>query len=412
MSAIGSDSIIQAKVAPESSVTAMSGVAAASGAPRFEYIDGLRGLASIMVAIGHLADAAEDKHPGILGPGVIDLADYGRFGVQIFFVLSGFVIAHSVAAGAYSFAYLGRFVARRFVRLDLPYWTVIALEITLLWVTGLIMVEYLRELPSIPQILANGFYLQQYLGYEHILPVFWTLCYEVQFYLVFVLSLVLLTKLRDVGVTERMTRIIAAVALAASFCWSLSIYLGLAPLPHRALFIDRWFQFALGVVTYLYYRNYCGWLPVAAVTGLCVAGGLVFGIDEYRVTSTLLTAATGIAILASLRVSWWNALLIGPTMQFLGRISYSLYLLHTAIGWRATALTRELLGSHYSTVGAYFAFFVGLTASIIGAWLLYVLIERPAINIARKVRLPQRRDAAAPTAVVAAGTATSVTARR
>ncbi len=411
MSMTGNESTIQAQPAAEPARTALSGVASAGAAPRFEYIDGLRGLASILVAIGHLADAAEDKHPGILGPGVMELADYGRFGVQIFFVLSGFVIAHSVAAGAYSFAYLGRFVARRFVRLDLPYWSVIALEITLLWVTGLIMVEYLRELPSIPQILANGFYLQQYLGYEHILPVFWTLCYEVQFYLVFVLSLVLLAKLRNAGVTERTTRILAAVALAASFCWSLSIYLGLAPMPHRALFIDRWFQFALGVVTYLFYRNYCGWLPFAAFTALCVAGGLVFGADDYRVTSTLLTAATGVAILASLRLSWWNSLLIAPTMQFLGRISYSLYLLHTAIGWRATALTRELLGSHYSTAAAYFAFFVGLAASIIGAWIMYVLIERPAINIARKVRLPQRRDASAPAAVAAAGAAEAIARR-
>lgn len=397
MSATNPEGVIPAGAEPAR--VALSGIASSSSAPRFEYIDGLRGLASIMVAIGHLADAAQDKHPGILGPGVMELADFGRYGVQIFFVLSGFVIAHSVAGGAFSFSYLGRFAARRFVRLDLPYWSVIAFEILLLWLTGLVMVQYLRDLPGIPQILANAFYLQQFLGYKHILPVFWTLCYEVQFYLVLVLSLVLLTKLRNAGTGDRMVRTIATVALALSFCWSLSIYLGLAPNPSRALFIDRWFQFALGVVTYLFYRNYCGWLPIAAVMTLSIAGGLMFGADNYRVTSTILTAATGLAILGSLWLPWWNALLIGPTMQFLGRISYSLYLLHTVIGWRATALTRELIGSQYSTVAAYFAFFVGLGASIFGAWVMYVLIERPAVNIARKIRLPRRGERSAPVGI-------------
>lgn len=393
MSGTSSDSVPRAKLASEPAPTATSGVAAAAGTPRFEYIDGLRGVASIMVAIGHLAGAAEDKHPGILGPGVMELAEYGRYGVQIFFVLSGFVIAHSVATGSYSFGYLARFVGRRFVRLDLPYWSVIALEILLLWLSGMVMVQYTRDLPSAPQILSNAFYLQQYLGYDHILPVFWTLCYEVQFYLVFVLSLVLLTKLRNAGATARTTRIIASAALAISFCWSLSIYLGLSTMPHRGLFVDRWFQFALGVVTYLYYRNYCNWVPVAAGAALCVVGGLIFGADDYRVTSTLLTAATSVAILASLRFSWWNSLLIGPTMQFLGWISYSLYLLHTCVGWRATVLTRELLGDSYSTATAYFAFAVGLTVSIVAAWIMYLLIERPAIHLARKIRLPQRPSA-------------------
>lgn len=408
MSATDHDRAIPTSPAPAPARTALSGIASSGAAPRFEYIDGLRGLASVMVAIGHLADAAQDKHPGILGPGIAEIADFGRYGVQIFFVLSGFVIAHSVSGGAFSFNYLGRFAARRFVRLDLPYWSVIALEILLLWLTGQIMAQYLRELPSIPQILANAFYLQVWLDYDHILPPFWTLCYEVQFYLVLVTSLVLLTKLREAGATERTTRVIAMVALALSFCWSLSIYLGLAPSPHKALFIDRWFQFSLGVVTYLFYRNYCSWVPVAAVMALSVAGGLAFGADNYRVTSTLLTAATGLAILGSLWLPWWNSLLIGPTMQFLGRISYSLYLLHTAVGWRATALTRELIGSHYSTATAYFAFFVGLGASIFGAWVMYRVIERPAVGLARKIRLPQRRDSTAPV-VIATGAAASVT---
>jgi peptidoglycan/LPS O-acetylase OafA/YrhL len=381
-------------IAVTQSAAAASTAVAGSAAPRFEYIDGLRGLASIMVAIGHLAGAAEAQHPGILGPGVMHLASFGRYGVQIFFVLSGFVIAHSVITGAYSFGYFGRFVGRRFVRLDVPYWSVIALELVLLAVSGMLMAQYSRDLPSLPQIVANMFYLQQYLGYDHIVPVFWTLCYEVQFYLVYVLSLVLLAKLQNAGASSQTVRRIATFALAVSFCWSLAMYLGLMVNPHRGLFVDRWYQFAFGVVTYLYFRGHVGWLPVASGAALCVICGLAFSVDGYRLTSTLLTAATGIAILASLRYSWWNSLMIGPGMQFLGRVSYSLYLLHSSIGWRATVVTRELFGNSYSTAAAYVAFAVGLGASIFASYIMYLLIERPAINLARKIRLPQRHAAA------------------
>lgn len=369
---------------------------------RFEYIDGLRGLASVMVAIGHQAHAAADKHPGIFGARVEELADLGRYGVQIFFVLSGFVIAHSVMSGAHSFTYLGRFASRRFVRLDLPYWSVIAFELLLLWVSGKLMAQYMRDLPPLPNILSHAVYLQEFLGYQHILPVFWTLCYEVQFYLVFVLSLVLLEKLRGTGMSQAATRNVAAVALGASFCVSLAIYLGQLPYPNHALFVDRWFQFAFGVITYLYCRGVCDGRCIAAAVAACAVGGILFGGSAYRIASTLLTAATGLAILGSLRARWWNALLIGPTMQFLGRISYSLYLLHVCVGWRAIVVVRELFGDSYSTVHAYAAFAIGMASSIVAAWVMYVIIERPSIALARKIRLPQRRTTAPAAAPVAA----------
>lgn len=374
----------------------------AVGAARFEYIDGLRGLAAMMVVITHIAHAAAVKHPGILGASVETLADLGRHGVQIFFVLSGFVIAHSVSRGAHSFRYLGLFAGRRFVRLDLPYWCIIALELVLLAISGLVMAQYARDLPSTGEIVANAMYLQVFLGYEHILPVFWTLCYEVQFYLAFVLALVLLAKLREFGLSSRTTKQVATIALTASFCLSLAIYLGQLPMPHQALFFDRWFQFAFGVATYLYFRGRCSGAWIAAGTLACIAGAAAFGADGYRVISTLVTAATGLAILASLRFAWWNSLMVGPSMQFLGRISYSLYLIHTSIGWRTTVLAREMMGSAYSTAAAYLAFGLGVLASVVGAWVMYLLIERPAISIARKIPLPQRPTYAGQTNPVSA----------
>jgi peptidoglycan/LPS O-acetylase OafA/YrhL len=368
----------------------MSTVITTSTHDRFLYIDGLRGLAAIMVVVGHLLAAAEGKSTGLLGP-ITAIGDYGRYGVQIFFVLSGFVIAHSVVGGIYTGSFLGRFAARRFVRLDLPYWSVIAVEIFLLWLSGKVMAQYMRELPSLDQILANAFYVQVFLGFDHILPIFWTLCYEVQFYIAFVGGMVLLSKVADRDTDSATFNRVGIAALAITFILSLSIYVGEMPNPHPALFVDRWFQFALGVTTYQCYRGRWPIQYIIIANSLCVIAAIAFGKDSYRIESLLITAGTSIAILASKNFATWRALLTGRAMQFLGSISYSLYLIHPAVGWRATVLARELLGSYYNTWTALLAFFIGVGASIIAAWMLLLFIERPAMRLSKGIRLPKRQ---------------------
>ena len=95
-------------------------------------------------------------------------------------------------------------------------------------------------------------------------------------------------------------RWVAVSALALSFTSSLATYLGLVPNPHRALFFDRWFQFALGVITYLYCR---GMLRLAAIRierRACVVLALCSRAMRIASETTILTAATCL-MLASLR---------------------------------------------------------------------------------------------------------------
>jgi peptidoglycan/LPS O-acetylase OafA/YrhL len=366
----------------------MSNSAAAES--RFLYIDGLRGVAALTVAVGHLLAAAEAQHPGILG-WLAEAGEYGRYGVQIFFVLSGFVIAHSVVGGTYSSGYLGRFAARRFIRLDIPYWCVIALEVFLLWISGMVLAHYARELPSAAQIAANAFYVQVYLGFPHILPIFWTLCYEVQFYIAFVAGLVALSKPFPNNLKGSRAQFLGIAALAITFTASLALYVNLVTSPHPGLFVDRWFQFALGVITYQCYRG--RWHLSAAVlaNAACIAAAILLANDSYRVESLLTTAGTSTAILASRSQPLWRGALTGAALLFLGRISYSLYLLHPAIGWRATVFVRELLGASYSTTTAFFAFSVGVAASIISAWVMFWIIESPSMKLARRIDLPKAK---------------------
>jgi len=114
----------------------------------------------------------------------IRLADYGRASVEVFFVVSGFAIAYSLRSAGSERLSLGRFMLRRAVRLDPPYWAALLLG-------GLVMAIRARvihqpiELPPFGKVVAHVLYLQDILGFGQFNVVFWTLCLEFQLYLAF-----------------------------------------------------------------------------------------------------------------------------------------------------------------------------------------------------------------------------------
>ena len=102
----------------------------------------------------------------------------GYLGVQVFFVLSGFVIAFSQRDTFVTLRYLGNFALRRSLRLDPPYWATIFAVIALNYVARRAGQSGLEPLPSWPVVLANMAYLHDLLGLQQIVAVSWTLCIE------------------------------------------------------------------------------------------------------------------------------------------------------------------------------------------------------------------------------------------
>src|SRR6266480_694785 len=95
---------------------------------RIETVDGLRGIAAIAVAWFHITNGAK----WFLDGGVLEYSGrYGWLGVQVFFVISGFIIPYSLHRSHYSMSQFGRFMLRRVVRLDPPYLVTVVLIIAL-----------------------------------------------------------------------------------------------------------------------------------------------------------------------------------------------------------------------------------------------------------------------------------------
>ena len=88
---------------------------------------------------------------------LVYVLDRGNLGVAIFFVLSGFVIALSLDAKSINLSTVGRFILRRSIRLDPPYWFAIILTISFGVLASAVVKEHPIKTFSAYQILAHLF---------------------------------------------------------------------------------------------------------------------------------------------------------------------------------------------------------------------------------------------------------------
>ncbi len=364
---------------------------------RVTAIDGLRGIAATLVVVYHLHEAIARTAAGWLWAPIDWVARNGFLGVDIFFVISGFVISLSVSRGAPTFAYFGRFILRRSIRLDPPYWSSILLELLLLYVTLRLFPDVLVHLPSGPQLAAHLVYGQELLGYGSIVPIYWTLCYEIQFY-AFVVGLVvarphLPIRMQGPGFTR--------LAGAALFALSLWIHFWRpAGLPN-GLAIDRWFQFFIGVLTWRAITYPGGLRELVVAWGVLIGASLAAGAPMTQ----YLAIGVSALLIAAARDPRWARPLSSRPLQFLGAISYSVYLSHSSVGWRFVSLMQRLVPGTWTTGFALLVFSVGIVGSIAFAALMWRFIERPCLRLCHHVRLPLRAAAApssSPSATAAA----------
>ena len=351
-------------------------------AGRFLFLDGLRGVAAMMVVLFHLHENLRPAVQTWFPPALSTLLLNGNLGVDVFFVLSGFVIAHSVSDGERSWRYLGRFGLRRSIRLDPPLWATILIEIVLIRISLALFPDLGTPLPNWSQVLANVTYTQGFLGMPDIVPVFWSLTYEVQFYIVLVCSLILLHKIPGSG------RVVTVLFVAAFF-YSLAIWLGVFLSPVRGLFIDRWFQFALGIAAWAVFMRRISKARFAILCAITLCAVLAVSPATYRAYSTEI-AVVSAALMALVGLTGrMETTLCGSVMQFLGRISYSLYLLHAPVGWRFISIVRREFGPQLGPTMGTLTFLGGVLLSVFSAWVLYVIVERPSTKLARRIELPR-----------------------
>lgn len=346
---------------------------------RLAFADGLRGLAACWVVLFHMS---EGKHIEALRAVFPDLIyrvvfSMGDLGVAIFFVLSGYVMALTTAHLNFDASVGLRFVARRLIRLMPAYYFAIALVLALSVVKYKVVGQGLIDF-NFQILAAHALLFQGFLKIKNIDPVFWTLCIEIQFYIFFAILMCANNHFTNSDKSSNKRHYWAVLSSSVALLWPLGLAAGSI---WPGGFLPYWYCFMAGVWACLA-RDGRRNIQIGAV-GYAV---VLLGAGLFLSSPAALTAAmTAMLLMLAAYRGKEGAWLSGRYIQFLGLISYSLYLIHNPLTGATFNIFKRISPSG-AVSDAFGIFLVAIVCS--GAsFLAYYLIERPSISLSRRIRL-------------------------
>jgi peptidoglycan/LPS O-acetylase OafA/YrhL len=341
----------------------------ASGA-RLESIDMLRGLAALSVAWFHIY---QKNIMPLTGETSIAIANatsaHGYLGVPAFFIISGYIIPYSLRNVDLTPANCGVYLAKRATRL-LPTLAFVTLTTVALAMLATLVPAFAGPMPTYSAwtIVSNILLIAPLVGEPWILPVYWSLLIEIQYYVVIVVAMALLGR-----------------APLTAWYGFLGLLIAL-PLvtPYALHSFASWSAcFAIGIGVFLERRG--------AISPWASAAVVVAGAAATVATND----ASYLAPIAITLAGLYYSRHVPRVLVWLGQISYSLYLVHYLVGLRSfRLLARFGEGDLY-----YWLCYAGaVLASILAAWIVFKLVEEPTMKLAARIGyLPSLSPMARPT---------------
>jgi peptidoglycan/LPS O-acetylase OafA/YrhL len=347
---------------------------------RLPLIDALRAMAATMIAWHHftfyppLADQAAPYYGELL----LWVKDHAR-AAQVFFVVSGYILAESMARKFWDNRAVGRFVVHRYCRLGLPYLAAICAALAVwTFARNTLGADWIDPAPTWGQLAAHLFFLQNILGYDSVSAGLWFVCISMQLSLIFVAGLYVRDAIagRSGGRTRQSLSwlpMLVGWLLAAGSLFYFNRY---ESWDVWALYFFG--QFFLGVVVYVALQSPRSqvwlWLYVLMMTA-----ALVY---DYR-GRLLTTMLTGIVLFAGGKYGFVSTWPKGRVLSFMGKTSYSLFLIHYPV-MIAVATLWAMWGwttPNISLVGL----FVSYILSVAAAAAFYRLVESPAAKLSHRL---------------------------
>jgi peptidoglycan/LPS O-acetylase OafA/YrhL len=342
-----------------------------TGKQPLQFVVALRAVAATLIVWHHFAiypPLAEWAAP--LWGGVLDwLAKHART-TQVFFVVGGYVMGRSMSGRSWNLRGFRSFVVQRYFRLGLPYLGTIAMILPIyLLARDWLPEQVIGQPPSLPQLLAHLFFLQGILGYEQLSAGLWFVCINFQLGLVYAAILVL----RDTIGRGRVdfVGLLGWPLLAISlFYFNLdegldSWWLYFFPYFFMGIVIDR------SVRGEAYQLEF--WLCL-----LLFVGAMTFE-WRWRLLSALVV---GLLLFVVERQGWGARWPQGRMISWLGRISFSLFLVHFPVLVLVGTLWTRL--DWASPPAGASGLVVAYALSLLVAELFHRFVERPAGRLGRQ----------------------------
>jgi peptidoglycan/LPS O-acetylase OafA/YrhL len=304
----------------------------------------LRGFASLAVAVYHLFCGNGNLFPE--ANVVKHIFSYGYLGVEVFFMLSGFIICYALPVN-FSYRDIKPFLLKRLIRIEPPY------------VASILLVVALNSLSHAITSSQNDIdwqnltfhlaYLNNFGTGAYVNVVYWTLGIEFQFYILLAAVFPL--------ITGRLQFYILFAAI---------ISLGFVRNPAGVNLIFPFLTiFGLGILIFFYRHR-----QMLTTMELSLISAVLF-IEIYLLLSP---AAFFASLVCYFTLLFWR--FKTRIIFFFSSISFSLYLTHVPVGGKVVNLGLRFV---HTTGQRYLLFAAALGISIAFAWLFYRLVEKPAM---------------------------------
>jgi len=367
--------------------------------PHLPALDGVRGLAILAVLLFHFVAPSDPK--GFVDAAVTWLFAYGALGVDLFFVLSGFLITGILYDSRADPAYFRNFYMRRVLRIFPLYYAVLVIVFFVVPAIPALQgseIAGLRSHQAWAWLYGVNIYLAIHGGWVlSYLTHFWSLAVEEQFYLVWPLIVWLL------AANPRLLLMFPLVAALASFGSRIvASFLGVSLIATTVLTPFQLDSLAIGGFLAIYLRQPRGdararrLIVPMTLTGI----GLLllqfgarhfteYGSDLQSLRSgafRLLLAALLLKALLAPSSSSWSRFFRSSPMVILGKYSYGLYVYHHFFSYyfaehRTDVALASVVGSHLAALAIQAA--AGMAASMAIAWLSYEYFEKYFLRLKR-----------------------------
>jgi exopolysaccharide production protein ExoZ len=341
------------------------------GKPNLDGLQILRGLAAASVVFHHVL---EESHAQLQVPDWFTRA--GAAGVDVFFVLSGFIMLYTIPTGPDRPSEARAFLVRRILRIAPLYWLIVIL-IALMHRSGL----FYRSLVLTPvTFLRSLLFLER----SHlVLGVAWTLNYEMYFYVLFACT-ICFTK------SSRLTTLLVGSAIAINSAL-------LAPLLSTdwKLFLANpiALEFVAGMALGLLHKKlslraiHRRWVVTLALAAVCVASEFGPATNTNGLVGWGRLVAWGGAAVALTLCSLYrtsNPATLTRSLVVMGDGSYAIYLYHPLL---MVAYATLLLRVDFAVHTMVLLVILVTGTALLGGICIHFLVERPLIARIKQMRL-------------------------